>query len=171
MERVTGPVSRETEQLRRSFKPRKVKLLFIGESAPCSGKFFYRESGMTGFTKRAFEDAFGMQFKTTAEFLHFFKTEGCYLDDVSLVPVDGMSAGDRERSLVASVPALAGRIRTSNPSVVLIVLKKIEPHVREALGLARVDVPTYVLPFPGQGHQREYVEQLTAVLRDHLLAS
>ena len=168
MELTTDLASRETERLRRSFRPRKVKILFIGESAPCSGKSFYRESGMTAYTKEAFEDAFGVPFKSTAEFLHFFKAQGCYLDDLSLVPVDGMSKGDRRQSLVAGVPALAHRIRMANPDVVVVVLRKIESHVREALVQAGIEVPTYVLPSPGQGHQAAYRTQLSGILKDHL---
>jgi hypothetical protein len=37
--------------------------------------------------------------------------------------------------------------------------------VRAAIDIAEIDVPIYVLPFPGQGWQREYVEGLTKILQ------
>jgi hypothetical protein len=168
MEQMTALASRETERLRRSFKPRKVKLLFIGESAPCGGQFFYRQSGMTSHTARAFADAFERSFASLGEFLGFFKSRGCYLDDLSLVPVDGMPPRERALTLAANIPALAGRIRSTNPDVVVVVVKKIEKHVRKALVMARMDVPTYVLPFPGQGHQGVYIGGLCRILKQHL---
>ena len=45
----------DIEALRRSYRPHKVHMLLVGESAPVSGKFFYHKSAMTSFTARAFE--------------------------------------------------------------------------------------------------------------------
>lgn len=126
---------------------------------------------MTTYTAHAFEAAFDRVFDSDPEFLRFFKTAGCYLDDLSHVPVDGMPSKERERVLTASVPALARRIRRYDPEVVIVVLKKIEGHVREALRRARIDAPTYVLPFPGQGHQAVYRRRLSRILKQHLRAA
>ena len=71
------------EDLRKSFRPGSIKTLFVGESAPQSGKFFYSQnSGLY----RAMQQAF----HAGGNFLLEFKARGFYLDDLSLVPVNGM---------------------------------------------------------------------------------
>jgi hypothetical protein len=43
------------ERLRRRYRPARVRLLFIGESPPASGRFFYRQdSGLYGAIRDAF---------------------------------------------------------------------------------------------------------------------
>jgi hypothetical protein len=74
------------------------KILFIGESAPANGKFFYVKSNMTTHTMRAFEKALGAQFEDIDNFHSFFMSRGCYLDDLSLVSVIGLERKERERS-------------------------------------------------------------------------
>ena len=49
----------DTEAIRQSFKPDKIRLMLIGESPPASGRFFYLKSAMTIYTSRAFEKAHG----------------------------------------------------------------------------------------------------------------
>jgi hypothetical protein len=36
----------DIEALRLSYKPEHIKILFVGESAPASGKFFYKGNSM-----------------------------------------------------------------------------------------------------------------------------
>ncbi|MBU1698531.1 MAG: hypothetical protein KJ970_11060 [Candidatus Eisenbacteria bacterium] len=146
----------EIEALRQSFRPRNVKLLMIGESAPASGRFFYKTSNMTSTTARVFESVYDMKFSSMDAFLRFFMVKGCYLDDLSLIPVNKMPRREREKTLREGIPRLAGRIENVKPTVIVIALKKIEKHVREAIALTGLTVPVYVLPFPGQGHQRVF---------------
>jgi predicted RNA-binding protein YlqC (UPF0109 family) len=153
--------------LRRSFRPPRVRILFIEESTPQDGKSFYEGCATTLYTSRAFEHILDRSFSSTEEFLQVFMTQGCYLDDLSLVPVAGKSPKERESLLRESVPSLATRIRKVAPEAVVVVLKKIEVHVRGALDLAGVRVPTYVLPFPGRKHGA-YVDCLAEILKAHL---
>lgn len=157
------------EELRRSYKPKQVRLLLVGESAPASGKFFYDRSSMTTFTSRAFERAFNIKFEDTPSFLNFFQEQDCYLDDLSLIPVDKMKAGDREDALNKSIESLAIRLREYNPEVVAVALKKIEKHVIKAMNIAGICRPLYVLPFPGNGHQNKFIQGLCDILQSHLV--
>jgi hypothetical protein len=159
----------DIEALRRSYRPQKVQLLLVGESAPASGKFFYSKSTMTTFTARAFEKVYDITFTDNADFLRFFQACGCYLDDLSLTPVNTMHPTERARILQASVPALSQRIRDVEPAVVVAVLQKIAPYVQEALTLAGRPVVFRVLPFPGNGHQNMYIDGLSDLLRQYLL--
>lgn len=94
----------DREVLRESYKPRKIRLLLIGESAPASGRFFYQKSLMTVYTSRAFEAVFGKSFPNESAFLDFFRSTGCYLDDLSVVPVNRMPRSLRERASKESRP-------------------------------------------------------------------
>ncbi len=143
--------------------------MLIGESPPASGKFFYGRSHMTSYTARAFEEVHGLEFsaKDPADFLGHFKACGCYLDDVCHRPVDKLPNEEREQLLVESLPSLAERLRQYQPEAIAIVLRKIETHVRDATALAGITPKLYVLPFPGHGHQRKYIEKMVEIVREH----
>jgi hypothetical protein len=157
------------EELRESFKPKQVKLLFVGESPPTSGKFFYDKSSMTTITARAFELSHGFKFKGTAEFLCHFKEVGCYLEDLTHVPVDKLQRQEREDFLQAGVLPLSACIKEMQPIAVVVVLKKIEKYVRDAIMGSGLTPEVHVLPFPGNGHQNRYVEELETIIVAHLL--
>jgi hypothetical protein len=74
----------------------------------------------------------------------------------------------RERALKESIEALAGRIREHDPEIIVIVLKRIEPYVREAIQKAGVSCPVYSLPFPGNGHQRRFIRGLVEILNRYI---
>jgi hypothetical protein len=158
----------DTEPIRLRFKPDNIRLLLIGESPPASGKFFYLKSAMTTFTARAFERAHGVKFKDNPEFLDYFRACGCYLDDLSRVPVDRLPKREREELLQANVGALAQRIRDAEPSVVAVVLKRIEGYVRDALTRSGCTPRLFVLPFPGIGHQNRYIEGLVSIISEYI---
>ncbi len=155
-----------TDALREQFRPNRVRLLFVGESPPASGKFFYDKGPMTRFTAKAFEAAHGLTFSATDqnEFLTYFKKCGCFLDDISHSPIDGLAVEERTRRLAESVAGFARRIAALKPKAIVVTLKKIEPHVRIAAAQAGLEVPIHVVPFPGHGHQTKYVERLAEIV-------
>ena len=163
--------SEERETLRRSYRPDKVKVLLIGESPPASGDFFYRKSAMTIHTWHAFENVYGVKFGNNVDFLSFFRARGCYLDDLSLTPVNAMPKRERTQKLRESVHLLYPRILEVEPDIVVAVLLKIEPYVREAVALTGRDFRFDALPFPGDGHQSKYIERLSAILREYAPSS
>ena len=156
------------EDIRKSYQPKKIKLLLIGESPPESGQFFYLESLMTTFTQRAFENTFNLSFKNHKEFLQFFKKKGCYLDDLSSIPVNGIPPLRKEEVLSGSILSFSKRLTLYKPEIVVIVLKRIERKVNEALDLSRIQCERYTLPFPGNGHQNKYIQKLSKILKLHM---
>ena len=155
------------EALRKKFKPEKVQVLLVGESPPAEGKFFYDRSLMTAYTKNAFEAALGKKFPTNAEFFEHMEQAGFYLEDLSHVPVDRLPSAEREAKLVDESEAFAERVVQMNPKVVVIILRKIEKIVREALCKAGSTAEVHVLPFPGNGHQSKYQAQLISIVREY----
>ena len=160
----------DTESIRNQFRPNKVVLLMVGESPPATGDFFYVKSQMTKFTSKAFELAHGKAFPLDDQqkFLKYFKRCGCYLEDICCNPVDNLAAEDRECKLAESVIGFADRLAKLQPDVVVVVLKKIAAHTRIAAAIADIDVPIYVLPFPGYGHQKKYIKRLEKIIRKHV---
>ncbi len=157
------------EKIRNTFLPKKVKILLIGESPPKRGGFFYVKSAMTTFTSRPYEQAFNITFSDPQTFLEHFRDSGCFLDDLSHEPVDHLPKTKREEALIKEIPHLANRLKNWEPSVICIILKKIENHVQEAINLSGIKTTVYTLPFPGNGHQGKYIDKMTIIIQDHLV--
>jgi hypothetical protein len=160
----------DIEECRRVHLPKRVRLLLVGESPPANGKFFYFGGAMATITASAFEDAYDVRFGSTEEFFVFFRERGCYLDDLSAVPVNTMSARDRRAALKAAVPDLSRRIAASRPDAVVAILRRIGPLVREAVKGTGCDLDVRVLPFPGMGYQTVFRRGLSEIIRCTLLA-
>jgi len=154
------------EDIRKNYLPDKVKILFVGESAPESGKFFYKGDLATTFTQKAFEKVFNCRFNNHQDFLSFFKGKGCYLDDLSLIPVNNMNRAEREATLESGVDSFSKRLESISPDIIIVIMKKIKKHVSEAIGKSKLDnVCVHSLPFPGYGHQNKYENGLVEILK------
>src|SRR6516164_459292 len=87
--RTSGPHRRQAshnlmtsfEEIRASYRPERITTLFVGESAPHGGTFFYnQDSGLFREIRKAFQGG--------AHFLETFRQSGFYLDDLVLEPVN-----------------------------------------------------------------------------------
>ena len=123
------------EQLRIEYKPKEVNVLFIGESPPQSGKFFYKEDSILyKYTREVFNLVY--KEKYTTEFLEFFKSFGCYLDDLCHYPINNKSDEKRFAFRKQEIPSLATRIKEMQPKAIVIVMQGIEQYVQEAITLS-----------------------------------
>ena len=153
------------ERLRRRYCPARVRLLFIGESPPASGRFFYRQdSGLY----RAIRDAFRMVDPSITDdtFLENFQASGCYLIDACACPVDHLDANSRRAACLASEPALTRRIRNLEPDSIVTLVKSIRHIVQRAASNARWRGPILDLPYPGRwaSHRKIFLEHLAPQL-------
>jgi hypothetical protein len=99
-------------------------------------------------------------------FLSTSRDSVCFLVDLCHDPVNGMPGPRRRLAREAGISDLRATTRETFPAIIIVVMKAIEECVLVAAAEARLShVPRRVLPFPAQGHQREYVAQLTMVLR------
>jgi hypothetical protein len=150
------------EALRLKYRPPTIYTLFVGESAPASGKFFYRgDSSFTRHMENAFGAAYGI---SDVPFLTRFKAFGWYLDDLVLTPVDDIKdrKNRRERCFAARV-GLAERIADYRPRLVVSLARSIDDDVRTAAG----SVPFRAMSFPGNGHQGKLLSEMVR-MRDEL---
>lgn len=144
-------------------------MLFIGESPPASGRFFYRQdSGLY----RAIRDAFRLVEPSITDdtFLDIFQKSGCYLIDACAGPVDHLDARSRRAACLAGEPALTRKIRQLEPSAIVTLTKSIRDNVRRAAAKARWCGPKLEVPYPGRwaSHRKIFLEQLVPQL-EHLL--
>jgi len=154
------------ERLRQKYRPRKVRLLFVGESPPASGRFFYQGgTALATHTQAAFERAFSRQCAGEEAFLRFMQASGCWLEDVCHSPVDHLPGRDRLLVVRGSLPEFAQRLRRYAPGEIVVVLRRIYPGVVWAAEAAGLRVRVHRLPFPGFGWQRVYRDELTLVIR------
>lgn len=149
------------EALRERFRPSPIKVLFVGESRPANGTFFYRgDSRLARYTCEAFGPEGGLGLEMPA-FLERFYSPGCFLVDLCPVPVNHLSGPERRRLRRTGEPALARILSDTRPSAIIVVMIGIAASVDRAATAAGAErVPRYVLPFPAQGHEREYVRRL-----------
>ena len=157
------------EEIRMKFRPETVKLLLVGESPPSGDEFFYNDGKMTTYTSKSFQKALKITFSDNQEFLKVFKAKGCYLEDLCHEPIDKLAKKEREDKLRRAVPGFSEIIKSLEPPVLVIVLKKIEPFVREAIAQSGVNTTVYTIPFAGNGHQNKYMNELHKIIQQHFV--
>ena len=151
-------------------------MLFVGESPPAGGTFFYRaNSKLYHATREAFERAIP-RLAREDDFLSAFARLGCYVDDLALYPVDhlDLKAPERLQARAAGVKPLACRIKPLRPRVAVVVMKAIVDDVADALELAgHGAVKREDLPFPARDRDRyiaELAELVASCRRRRILA-
>jgi hypothetical protein len=156
------------EEVRLSYLPKKVKVLFVGESAPAAGTFFYLGDLLTLYTKKAFEKSYSVDLESDQIFLERFKENNFYLDDLCLEPVNRMIEIDREAARHNSVLPLSWRIKNYSPKAIICIMKAIKPYVEDAMKLTNMEgITFYSLPYPRyKKHVEAYKEKLTIVLNE-----
>ena len=156
------------EVKRNDYKPNKVKILFVGESRPQQGTFFYfGNSNLFSYTKQAFEQAAKKKYMTDAAFLDEFKNLGCWLYDVCDCPVNHCTKTERKKAINDGIDALRNTIQKLNPEFIIVVKKGYfgKRVMQEICNVGYNDSHSFNLPFPSFGHQREYIDQLADVLK------
>jgi hypothetical protein len=151
----------DVEAIRARFRPDRITTLFVGESAPISGDFFYSgANAMLTYMQRAIETALG----PTPDFLATFKAYGWYLDDLVLTPVNQMVGAERTMACRDAEASLAARIAEYRPLAIVSVLKIIEKNVERAAVAANCSAPRFAVPFPGMGQQAKFMSRMATIV-------
>jgi hypothetical protein len=141
------------EETRARFRPERITTLFVGESAPASGDFFYfGGNALLAHMQAGIEGELGR----TDDFLTTFKGYGWFLDDLVLTPVNQMKSAERKMACRDAEASLAARIARYRPLAIVSLLKTIERNVERAAIAAKSTAPRYVVPFPGMGQQSRF---------------
>jgi predicted HTH domain antitoxin len=158
-------IDSDIEELRRQFRPDRVRWLFIGESSPAGGTHFYRaNSNLFRATQAAFAQAFGQDVPPGAAFLHDFRARGAWLVDIANRPVNHLEAGERARAVAAGVDRLSDVIAETKPDRIFVVKASIARDVRKAAGKAGHTGEIVELPFPVRQWRTAYSRELARAL-------
>lgn len=156
----------EREALRESFCPARIRILFVGEAPPASGRFFY--SANSGLY-RAMRDIFKAVNPRIdeANFLSLFQASGCYLTDLYPKPVDHLDTESRRRARVAGEALFSEKLIRLRPEKLAPVLRAIVIHVANAAARANWRGEIIELTYPGRWHRHreESVKGLEPTLR------
>jgi hypothetical protein len=149
------------EKARTDHRPRQITTLFVAESPPVGGTFFYYGNGHLGrHLRRSIEEVL----VGDGGFLERFKSYGWYLDDLVPAPVNHLTPGDRRAAHLGAAEGLERRIAEYRPLAIVCLLKSIGAIVRTAASGAGFDGPFFEVPFPGNGQQRRFHLQMIDII-------
>ena|SRR5438477_218161 len=152
---------KEVEAARARFRPAKITTLFVGESAPISGDFFYYgNNAMLSHMQRAVEQALGER----DDFLERFKAYGWYLDDLVLTPVNHLKNPERKAQCQSAQPSLTARIAEYQPLAIVSLMVGIKHIVEAAAVAAGNNSPRFAVPFPGMGQQVRFLAAMAGII-------
>ncbi len=149
--------------IRWKYRPKRIKILFVGESPPPYGRktFFYQgRAGLFIHTISAFKNVFGNKLNKFSNFLKYFESKGCYLDDLCPKPSNFYEINKKKGIYIK---LLSRRIRRMKPESIIIFGKGINDFVYEAIaqsGILKKNSGNLIfenIPFAGQGHQNDYI--------------
>jgi hypothetical protein len=137
------------ERLRRRYRPRRVRVLFVGEAPPASGRFFYQaDSGFYRAMRQAFVQAFPAL--GGRDFLESFRALNCYLVDLCGRPVDRLRSTQRRRACRDGESRLSRTLRSLRPLIVITVVRSIAGSVKRSERRANWSGLHIELPYPGR---------------------
>jgi hypothetical protein len=157
------------ERLRRRYRPAQVRLLFVGEAPPASGRFFYQaDSGLYRAIRGAFVAA--LPDLREDDFLESFRTLNCYLVDLCGRPVDRLDTARRKHARTEGEIPLSRIVRRLQPRIIITVVRSIVANVIRAQQLSNWMGVHLVLPYPGRWkqHRAAFDELLIPVLKKEL---
>jgi hypothetical protein len=171
---LSDKTSRATDfsRARRKYRPRKILFLFIAESPPSSGGFFYfgttiGKDHLFRETMKALEfwpeDKPMRRGVDKRSILRRFQSMGFYLLDTCVFPVDKLRPIERRSAVLSQTPRLINDVIKANPLHIFIVKSSIFNPVGIALseaGLSTRVLNTGPVPFPSHGNQRVYRSML-----------
>jgi hypothetical protein len=115
------------EKTRTDHRPPRITTLFVAESAPLGGTFFYYGNGHLGrYLRRSIEEVLAGD----GGFLERFKSYGWYLDDLVPAPVNHLTPRDRKAAHLGAAQDLQRRIAEYRPVAIVCLLRSIGAIVR-----------------------------------------
>ncbi len=158
-------VASRAEALRAAYRPNRIAVLFVEESAPAGGRFFYAGDSQV---HRYLSEAVSPHLPGSGPFLDRFRDAALYLDDLVLTPVNRLAPRDRAARNLAAVPCLAMRLATYRPLAIVGIAKTIAIPLTQARARAGLTCPMHVVSFPGTGQQANFRREIAAILPELL---
>jgi hypothetical protein len=157
-------------KLRKRYKPKTVKVLFVAESPPVSDddkvRFFYNpRQERWDYMYRAVMEAVFPDFQYFPDekdkWLRKFQKHGYYMIDATDMPVNRISAAKRHQILKDSVKLKQDEISklVTKKTPIVLIKKNVFEVFNEPLRNAGYNViHEEFLPFPSHGHQPRFID-------------
>ena len=155
------------DELRERYRPKTVRLLFVGESSPTGGPHFYKaDSNLYFATREAYVAAEGLDsMREGASFLQYFQRQGCWLIDLATRPVNRLPTSERRHDLAVGVPRLTSILKDEEPEHVVAIKVSIAANVFTAARGARYPIDSVSsLRFPLYQWRTDCVRGLKSLL-------
>jgi hypothetical protein len=173
----TRPSVESFRAARDQYRPNKVKLLWIAESPPTSGSYFYfpKTNGKDHLFRETMRAVGMWPSKVVMKkgvdkrpLLQSFRSKGFFLIDTCSHPVDKLKDRERKRAILEGTSGVVELVSKLNPNGIIIVKSNIYDPVKRALessGFAGKILNQKALPFPSHGRQQSYRKGISDILR------
>jgi len=176
----SGPNNTSIESFRKArdrYRPTKVRLLWIAESPPTSGSYFYyqKTTGRDHLFRETMRAVGLWPMKEIMRkgvdknpLLESFQSKGFFLIDTCSYPVDKLSNSERRRAVLDGTPGVVQMVSELTPNGIIIVKSNIYEPVKHALesgGFAGKILNQRPLGFPSHGRQEPYRKRINDILR------
>ncbi len=153
--------------LRNKYLPKNLNIVFILESPPVSGKYFYNPEGSVneplfrGMMKYLLE----VEPKTKEEGLAKFQQAGYFLVDATYTLVNALSNNERDEQILQDYPGLVEDLKNiidARKTKVVIIKANVCRLLENRLLADGFNVinNSEMIPFPAQGWQNEFCEKI-----------
>ena len=160
-------------RLRKRYLPSKLNLLFILESPPVSGKYFYDETGKTTEPFfRAFMKLLSYSPTDKKDGLEYFKSNGYLIIDATYKQVNKLKGKIRDYTILSDYNRLIDDIENMCPEKnvpIILVKANICRMFDERLTERGFNILNkgVVIPFPSSGQQKRFHLEMSKVLAHH----
>lgn len=156
--------------LRNRYIPTGIRTIFVLESPPASGRYFYNPDGAVTepLFRAMMKDVLGITPSSKEEGLKEFAARGHFLIDATYTPVNRCTDKEKAEIIARDSPALVEDLRNyAKPDTRIILVKA---NVCKLLTPRLIDADFNVLnhgvviPFPSSGRQSEFRSAIQKVL-------
>ncbi len=160
-------------RIRKKYLPSKLNLLFILESPPVSGNYFYDETGKsTEPLFSAFMKFLSYSPTDKKDGLEHFKSNGYFLVDATYKQVNKLKGKIRDYTILSDYSSLIDDLETLSPKKnvpIILVKANICRMFDERLTERGFKILNkgIIIPFPSHGHQKKFHSEMSKVLSHH----
>ncbi|MDH6180768.1 hypothetical protein M2152_000950 [Microbacteriaceae bacterium SG_E_30_P1] len=163
---------------RARWKPERVRLLLVAESAPDDGgdlanrRFFYDDAltGKDGLFREVIRALYdnpslvsGPNAKTP--WLEKLRADGVFLIDLATVPVNEFSTADRQAALARSISQTVSLAGDLAPDGIVLIKQNVFDLLHRPIRAAGLPLlHDAMIPFPGSGQQKRFRERFVIAL-------
>jgi hypothetical protein len=157
-------------EFRNRYIPASIKVIFVLESPPASGRYFYNPAGSVSepLFRAMMRDVLEINPISKEEGLKEFAARGYFLFDATYTPVNRSKGNARDAIILGDFPLLVAELREYAGHQTGIVLVKanvcglLEPKLRD-LGFNVLN-QGMLIPFPSSGQQSKFRSAIQKVL-------